>query len=136
VSWRSRLADRHEGVGESGREHGQATVEFALLLPVVFLLILSVLQVAVVALDVVLAAGAAREAVRSAAVDADPAAARRAGERSVLQSERLTVVMGPRGEPGDVVTVTATYRSATDLPLVGALIGDLTLRQTASMRVE
>ena len=56
----------------SREEEGQATVELALLLPVVVVLLLAVLQLGLVARDVVLVAHAAREASRVAAVDDDP----------------------------------------------------------------
>ena len=56
-------------------DHGQATVELALCLPVVVIALLAVLQVAVVARDHVLVAHAAREAARAVAVGADQATA-------------------------------------------------------------
>src|SRR5918995_3019013 len=56
---------------------GQATVELALVLPLVAVLLLSIVQAAVLARDQILVTHAAREAVRAAAVDPDPAAARR-----------------------------------------------------------
>ena len=53
-------------------ERGQATVEFALLLPVLVLALLAVLQVAFVVRDQVAVVHAAREAARAASVDPDP----------------------------------------------------------------
>jgi hypothetical protein len=41
-----------------------------------------------------------------------------------------------RGGPGSRVEVQVRYRSATDLPLVGPLVGDVELSGSASMRVE
>ena len=52
-----------------GRDRGQSTVEVALLLPFVALLLLAVVQVGLVARDQVLVVHAAREAARAAAVD-------------------------------------------------------------------
>ena len=54
------------------RQRGQATVELALALPLVCLLLLAVLQVAVVARDRLAVEHAARAAARAAAVSADP----------------------------------------------------------------
>ncbi|MFL6205180.1 MAG: TadE/TadG family type IV pilus assembly protein [Acidimicrobiales bacterium] len=120
-----------------GRDGGQATVELALLLPVLAVLLLLILQIGLLGRDLVLVSHASREAARAAAVDPDPgaalAAARRAGG---LDADRLTVDVGARGGAGTVVEVTVTYRAATDVPLVGALLGDRTIRSATTMRVE
>jgi hypothetical protein len=87
--------------------------------------------------DQVLVVHAAREAAREAAVDPDPAAARRAAaEGSSLQIPRLHVTVSERGRPGSRVRVDVRYRAPTDVPLVGAALGSLTLRASATMRVE
>lgn len=120
-----------------GADGGQASVELALLLPLVALLLLAILQVGLLARDVVLVTHAAREAARAAAVDASPgaplAAARSAGG---LDPARLSVAVTGRGAPGSRVRVMVAYRAPTDVPLVGALIGDRTVRSAATMRVE
>ena len=121
----------------SRAERGQSTVELALLLPVVVVLLLAVLQVGLVARDVVLVTHAAREAARAAAVDADPGAPRRAAvQSSGLDPNRVRVrVDTPVGVPRRA-RVTLVYRSATSVPLVGALLRDRTVRSVATMRVE
>jgi hypothetical protein len=112
-------------------------VEVALVLPLVALLALMLVQVALVVRDQVLVVHAAREAAREAAVQADPAAARRAAlEGSGLRPSGVDVRTGPRGAPGSRVRVEVRYRSATEVPLVGAMVGDVTLTGSASMRVE
>ncbi|MEO7572249.1 MAG: TadE/TadG family type IV pilus assembly protein [Acidimicrobiales bacterium] len=112
-------------------------MELALLLPVVLLLLLAVLQVGLLARDVVLVTHASREAVRAAATDADPAAARQAAAASSgLDVDRLTVTVGNRGLPGDRVRVEVVYRARTRVPLIGRLVGDRTIRSEATMRVE
>lgn len=119
------------------REPGQSTVELALLLPVVVLLILAVLQVGLIGRDVLLVAHASREAARSAAVDPDPDAARRAAiASSGLDADRLDVRVSGRGGPGSRVRVEVAYRSPTSVPLVGTWLGDRTLRSAVTMRVE
>ena len=119
------------------RDDAQASVELALLLPVILLLVLMVLQIGLVGRDVVRVTHASREAVRAAATDDDPGAARQAAiESSGLDPERLEVIVLGRGEPGTRVTVTIVYDTPTEVPLVGAMVGDRTLRSTATMRVE
>jgi Flp pilus assembly protein TadG len=119
------------------RERAQSTVELALLLPVVVLLLLAVLQIGVLGRDVVLVTHAAREGARAAAVDGDPGAARRAAlASSGLHPDRVQVVVTGRGGPGSRVRVEVAYRAPTSVPIVGRLLGDRTLRATVSMRVE
>lgn len=112
-------------------------MELALLLPVVVLLLLAVLQVGLLARDLVLVTHASREAARAAATDADPAAAHRAAAGSSgLRRDRLSVELEGRAGHGSHVSATVVYRAPTSVPLVGALIGDRTLVSTATMRVE
>jgi Flp pilus assembly protein TadG len=119
------------------REGGQATVEVALLLPLLATMLLAVVQVGLVVRDQVLVTHAAREAARAAAVDPTDAAAREGAEAAArLDPSRLAVELTGSTEPGGRVTVTVTYRSPTDVPLVGQLVGDHTLTAEATMRVE
>jgi Flp pilus assembly protein TadG len=116
---------------------GQAAVEVALVLPVVALLAMLLVQVALVVRDQVHVTAAAREGAREAAVDADPGAARRAALAGTgLDRDRLRVEVADRGPPGGRVRVEVRYRSRTDLPLVGHLLGDVELSADATMRVE
>ncbi len=120
-----------------GPDRGQATVELALLLPVVVLLGLALLQLGIVARDVVLVTHASREAARAAAVDPDPEAPREAAAASSgLDPDRLDVMVTGREGPGSRVRVAVVYRVATSVPLVGALITDPTVTSVATMRVE
>jgi hypothetical protein len=116
--------------GRRRGQRGQAAVELALALPLVALLLLAVVQVGLVVRDQVLATHAAREAARAAAVGSPPRAAALAG--SGLRGDRLTVDVGR----GELVRVAVRYRAPTDLPLIGPLVPDLTLRAKAAMRSE
>jgi Flp pilus assembly protein TadG len=112
-------------------------VELALLLPVVVVLLLAVLQVGLLARDVVPVTHASREAARAAATDPDPEAARTAAAASSgLAADRLEVRVRGRGGAGSRVRVEVAYRAPTTVPLVGALLGDRTIRSSATMRVE
>ncbi|HKA82707.1 MAG TPA: TadE family protein [Acidimicrobiales bacterium] len=119
------------------RDAGQATVELALVLPLVAGLLLAIIQAGVLARDQLLVTHAAREAVRAAAVDDDPAAARRAAEQAgPLAADRLDTEVVERGEVGGRVEVVVRYRSPTRIPLVGTLVDDVLLEAAATMRVE
>ena len=127
------------GIGRPAtRDAGQATVELALVLPVVALVALVVVQVALVGRDLVLVVHAAREAARQAAVAPGTAAeaARTAATSTGLDPDRLRVDLEGRAGAGSRVTARVTYRSTTDVPLAGALLGDLDLTASAAMRVE
>jgi hypothetical protein len=100
-------------------------------LPVVVMLLLVVAQVALVARADVLVAGAARDAARSAAIDGDVDAARQAAvAASGLDPARLEVevVLDAR-----FVRVTVTYHDDTTVPIVGRMVGTVTLRSTVVM---
>jgi phage tail sheath gpL-like len=101
------------------------------------LLLLAVVQLGLLVRDQILVVHAAREAAREAAVDAAPDAPRRAAlASSTLADSRLTVTSTGRGAAGSRVKVEVAYRAPTAVPLLGAAIGDLTLRASATMRVE
>lgn len=115
------------------RERGQATVEFALLLPLVVFAVLAIIQVGLVVRDQLGVVHAAREAARAASVDPDPGRAVRAARRTLPGAD---VDVGPRPKVGGEISVTVRYTSVTDLPLVGALFPDPDLHATTVMRVE
>ena len=126
---------------ESGRsarssacsDRGQATVELALVLPVLVLFLLALVQTALVARDAVLVQDAARAAVREASVDAGSGRVRDAARRTL---GGVAVEVHRAGGVGDPVEVRVRYREHTNLPLVGPLFPDLTLTAHATMRAE
>jgi len=119
-------------------DQGQSTVEFALVLPLVVLVVLFIVQAGFVVRDQLLVSHAAREAARAAAVsDSDRSgaalsAARQAGD---LAAERLSasavMVDGVAS-----VRVVVSYRSTTDIAIIGSLVPDIELQSTVQMRVE
>ena len=118
-------------------DEGQATVELALVLPLVAALLLLVLQVGLVLRDHLLVAHAAREAARAAAVaDGDPSAAQRAATRAGdLDAGRMAVATRTV-DGGARVAVHVTYQSPTDVPLVGLLLPDVRVSGDAVMQLE
>lgn len=116
---------------------GQASVELALVLPLVMILLLAVAQLGLLVRDQILVVHAAREAAREAAVDPAADAPRRAAvASSSLNDSRLTVTSTDRGAAGSRVRVEVAYRTSSAVPLLGAAVGNLTLRASATMRVE
>ena len=118
-------------------ERGQATVELALLLPVLAMALAAVAQLTVLARDDLLVVHAAREAARAAAVEPGPDAVRRAALAATgLDPGRLEVSVGPERRTGDRLEVAVGYRAPTDVLLIGPLVGDVSLRSSLTVRVE
>jgi Flp pilus assembly protein TadG len=117
----------------AGADRGQAVVELALALPLLVLFLLTVVQLTVVVRDQLAIVHAAREGARAAAVsgapDGDAAAAAR-------QATSLTPLEVSVGHTDGSATVTVRYRSPTDVPLIGAVLPDIDIRSTATMRDE
>ena len=111
---------------------GQASVEFALTLPIVVVMTLGLLLVGVAVRNELAVELAAREGARAAAVSADPAAAATmAANRSVALPIDVTI-----SSNGSTVTVTVTYIDPVDVAIVGALIGPVTHTASATMMFE
>ena len=118
-----------------GAERGSAVVEFALVLPLLLILMFGIVEVAVVARSEIQLLNAAREGARAAAASPDVGAAAGAA-RSALGPEganaRISVVRP--AAVGSTATVTISLRHTVAAPLFGGFPVDL--GATASMRVE
>ena len=113
-------------------DRGQATVEVALALPLLCMLLLGVVQVAVVARDQLAVQLAAREAARTASVAANTPAAVEAGRAAVaLAPLRVEVA-----RTAERIRATVTYRDPTDVPLIGVLVPDIVVTASVTMAVE
>ena len=115
----------------------QSTVELALLTPVIFTLLLWIAQFGLVLNQKITLTHAARESARAVAIHNNPATARKAALASAnLSASRLKVSVKGDASPGELVTVRLNYAFPTDIPLVGALIGDINLSSSVTMRAE
>lgn len=117
------------------RESAQATVEFALVLPVLVLVMWLGVESVLLVRDQVLVTHAAREAARVAAVggstgEASSAAALRSG---LSGDTALTVSVLVNGE---VVEVNVRLGERTRLPILGRLVPSLEVSSSVAMRVE
>jgi pilus assembly protein CpaE len=115
-------------------ERGQATVEFALVLPAVAIVVLLVFQAMVLGNQFLLVANAAREGARAAIVDPSGADARAAVART-LPGATLTIDRAGGGA-GASLRATVRFHARTSLPFVGALLPDPWLSSTVTMRAE
>lgn len=116
-------------------DRGSAVVEFALVVPLLLVLVLGIAEVAVVARTEIQLTHASREGARQAATSPDTrraAAAVRAALGELGGRARISVRRpGGIGEPATVI-VRVTHRVAA--PIFGGF--DVTLRATTTMRTE
>ena len=113
------------------KSKGQATVEFALLLPVAVVALLVIAQIGLVVRARVMLTHAAREGVRVAAVggsDAEVTAA--AVDAGSLDPAQLTVAVT---RDASVVRVLLVYEMQTDVSVVGAILNDPEMSSVAAM---
>jgi Flp pilus assembly protein TadG len=110
---------------------GQATVEFALVLPLVVIMAWGLVVIGVAVRNELAVELAAREGARAAAVSASPGAAAAAAARAVRLPIEVTTV-----DDGSTVTVSVTHTGSVDMVLLGALIGPVTHTASVTMAVE
>jgi len=118
------------------RESGSATVEFALVLPLLLLVLLASVEVMIVARSQLQLGHAAREGAREAATTPDLDRAIAAVHRSLDEggAARVRVSIDRQQHVGGIARVTATLRHSIAAPLFGGLT--VTLTSSAAMRVE
>jgi len=114
-------------------------VEFALVLPLVLLLVLALLEVGLLVKDRLVLEGSARAGAREAAVSTDDATVRQAvmDAATSLDTDAIDVVVTREGSAGTAVTVVVDYHAAVSVPFVDWLFPSVVdLRASAVMRQE
>jgi len=119
----------------SSRERGQSTVELAVIIPIVVLLILLSIQVAVVLRDRVLVVHAARAAGRAVIVDPQVSAAAQALQQQGPPISSATVTLSGGTSGGSLATVTVRMR-ATRVPIVGRVVASTVLQERLVVMIE
>ena len=118
-------------------QDGQATLELALTLPVLALILAALVEVGLVVSDQARLWHAAREAARVAAVDADTDDVLAAAERPGLRPLQVDVSPAPRmRRQGDPVTVRVTYSPRSRVPLFRSFLERVDLEARGVMRIE
>jgi Flp pilus assembly protein TadG len=117
----------------TGPDRGQATVELALGLPLVMLVLLAVVQAGLVVRDQLAVVAAARAGARAGAVAADTTAAATRAATDAVAVRPLDVTVASTDE---VIEVEVRYVSHTDVALIGELVPDVVVRATAAMALE
>jgi Flp pilus assembly protein TadG len=120
-------------------ERGSATVEFALVLPLVLVMALALVQVGLLVKDQVVVEEAARAGARQAAVTVEDQEVRDAAVAAAvsLDADQIEVSVDREGGAGAAVTVTVVYHAPVDIPLVSWLFPQsVDLTGAATMRQE
>lgn len=129
----SRRLTRHHHEPTSSPDSGQATVEFALVLPLAIGSLLLVVQVLIVVLSQISLQHEARISVRAAAIAADPAAAARSAVQDNDPQSPSTVVVETTER---VVTVFLTRQIPIVIPILGRLWPDIEISARLTMALE
>ncbi len=115
---------------------GQATVELALALPFVALLLAALVEVGVLARNHALVWHAAREAGRIAAVEPESGSVEQAARRSGLAPLEVAIDTPPEERiAGRPIRVTVSYHHDGRVPVLGYLF-QTEIEASASMRIE
>lgn len=130
-----RTLGRESSISSPEHDRGQATVELALAMPLLCLLLLAVVQLAVLVAHQLTVLEAARRGGRAAAVSADPAGAVAAALTSGYTQDGLETSTSTSPD-GRYVSVTVTMVDHTDVPLIGFLLPDVELVGTSTMLLE
>jgi Flp pilus assembly protein TadG len=115
-------------------ETGQATVEFALVLPFLFLFSLSVVQVGSIANDQLALGHAARSAARAISLgdvtdqSANQIATNAVDNTITLNNVRIDIELGDK-----FAQVALSYTRKINIPIIGRLINEVTLHSSATM---
>ncbi len=121
------------------KERGQELVEYALILPIMLLILMSILDLGRAVYYYSAIHNSAREGARYGIINPEDPAGIEAGVRNkavVLNPTDLTVVIILPDE--DTVQVTVTYQFTAITPIAGILLGEnvITLGSRAAMRIE
>ncbi|MFM9003502.1 MAG: TadE/TadG family type IV pilus assembly protein [Acidimicrobiaceae bacterium] len=115
-------------------ENGQATVEFALTLPFLFLFSLCVVQVGSVANDQLVLNHAAQTAARAVSLaDVTPESAQQVALTAISREVNLREVQIEVNLVQDSANIALRYDREINVPVIGKLFGDFSLRSSATM---
>jgi len=121
----------------------QSLVEFALILPILLLMVMGILDLARAVAAHNSVANAARSAVRVAIVDQTEAAVEQAAEDEAFGLTPLTVDFDPNVNSDDpcnihvcMVRVEVSYEYVPATPLIGNIVGPITVTSESQLAIE
>jgi len=120
-------------------DRGSSAVEFALVMPLVFVVTLGLVQIGLLVRDRALVEAAARAGARAAALQPDDAAAHDAAVSAApgVDPSALAVSVTRASGRGAPVTVDVTYDDPIRVPFIGWLVGaSVRIQASSVMRQE
>lgn len=121
-------------------EKGQSLVEFALVLPLLILLLFGIIDFGRIFHAYLTLDHAGREAARAASIGKDDTSIKNVAVNNAssinLKEEKVSIFPVGSKSSGSDVTITITYPVDFLTPVIGKLISPLTLTDTTVMRVE
>lgn len=123
------------------KEKGQSAIEFALVLPVILIIILVIIQSGIVVNAQLIITHAAREGARDGSVTNDNFKIMSSIRNSTgtLNQEMLSISISPSSgrRIGDYITVNIKYRPPLVIPIIRSFFPDsICLKSSATMRIE
>jgi Flp pilus assembly protein TadG len=120
-------------------QKGQSLVEFALVFPILILLLFGIMDFGRIFHAYLTIDHAGREAARAASIGKDDTTVKNTAVNDatgiVLTVGQVGVTPTPRTSGTDV-TITITYPITFLTPVIGSIVGPITLEDTTVMRVE
>jgi Flp pilus assembly protein TadG len=121
-------------------ESGQSLVEFALIVPLLILLLFGIVDFGRIFHAYLTIDHAGREAARAASIGKDDTQVKSTAVTDAVGISLTTdrVVISPNGTrvSGNDVSITITYPITFLTPVIGSIVGPITLEDTTVMRVE
>ncbi len=121
-------------------ESGQSLVEFALIVPLLILLLFGIVDFGRIFHAYLTIDHAGREAARAASIGKDDTQVKSTAVTDAVGIGLTTdkVVISPTGTrvSGNDVSITITYPITFLTPMIGSIVGPITLEDTTVMRVE
>ncbi|MBI0577633.1 pilus assembly protein [Neobacillus cucumis] len=121
-------------------EKGQSLVEFALIIPMLMLLLFGIIDFARIFHVYLTMDHAGREAARAASIGKDDSTIKSTAVFDAsnigLTTDKITITPTGTRSSGSNVNITITYPITFLTPLIGNIVGPITLKDTTVMRVE
>ena len=123
------------------KKKGQALVEFAIILPILLMLVMGILQFAMILNAYLTILNASREGARTGIMGSSDTTIQNTvvSTSPILNPQNLTVTILPNEtnrKSGTTLTVNVRYNYKLTIPIISSLFQNIVLSEQTSMRVE